>query len=91
MISALKTWVFGCVTAALMLTANGVMAQTGPTIAAASDLKFALDEIAATFQSQTGKSVHVIYTRILRNRCQKNALLKHITGFFYHHYTVPVY
>ena len=36
-------------------------AQTGPTIAAASDLKFALDEIAAAFQKQTGKSVRITY------------------------------
>ena len=38
-----------------------VSAQSGPVIAAASDLKFALDEIAATFQKQTGKSVRITY------------------------------
>ena len=36
-------------------------AQSGPVIAAASDLKFALDEIATTFQKQTGKSVRITY------------------------------
>lgn len=37
------------------------LAQTGPTIAAASDLKFALDEIAVAFKSQSGKSVRITY------------------------------
>ena len=32
-----------------------------PVVAAASDLKFAVDEIAAEFQKQTGKSVRVTY------------------------------
>lgn len=36
-------------------------AQSGPVIAAASDLKFALDEITSAFQKQTGKSVRVTY------------------------------
>ena len=36
-------------------------ADDGPVIAAASDLKFAVDEIAAEFQKQTGKSVRVAY------------------------------
>ena len=47
-------WMFCLCTAA-------VFAQTGPTIAAASDLKFALDELAVTFQKQTGKSVRITY------------------------------
>ena len=33
----------------------------GPVIAAASDLKFALDEIVVAFQKSTGKSVRVSY------------------------------
>ena len=45
----------------LCLCPSVALAQTGPTIAAASDLKFALDEIAATFQRQTGKSVRITY------------------------------
>ena len=43
------------------LYAASSFAQPGPAIAAASDLKFALDEIAATFQKQTGKSVRITY------------------------------
>ena len=45
----------------LCLCPSATLAQTGPTIAAASDLKFALDEIAVTFKKQTGKSVRIIY------------------------------
>ncbi len=45
----------------LCLWASATPAPTGPTIAAASDLKFALDEIAATYQKQTGKSVRITY------------------------------
>lgn len=36
-------------------------AQPGPSIAAASDLKFALDEIAARFARETGRTVRVTY------------------------------
>ena len=49
-------------TAALCVGVNAApSAQSSPLIAAASDLKFALDDIAATFQKQTGKSVRVVY------------------------------
>ena len=36
-------------------------AQSGPSVAAASDLKFALDEIAARFERDTGKTVRLTY------------------------------
>jgi molybdate transport system substrate-binding protein len=36
-------------------------ADDGPVIAAASDLKFALDEIVAEFRKGTGQSVRVSY------------------------------
>jgi len=36
-------------------------ANDGPVIAAASDLKFALDEIVAEFRKTTGRSVRVAY------------------------------
>jgi molybdate transport system substrate-binding protein len=42
-------------------TAGLAHAQDGPVIAAASDLKFALDEIAVEFAKATGKSVRVTY------------------------------
>ena len=45
----------------LCLCPSVALAQSGPTIAAASDLKFALDEIAVTFKKQTGKSVRITY------------------------------
>lgn len=36
-------------------------AQPGPSIAAASDLKFALDDVAVRFEQQTGKAVRITY------------------------------
>ena len=36
-------------------------AESGPVIAAASDLKFALDQVAAEFHNETGRSVRVSY------------------------------
>lgn len=52
-----------CVIAAIgfSISLNVAQAQQPPTIAAASDLKFAVDEIAADFTKQTGKAVRVIY------------------------------
>jgi molybdate transport system substrate-binding protein len=37
------------------------MSQTGTPIAAASDLKFALDEVAARFEASTGRRVTIAY------------------------------
>ena len=48
--------------AALLLSGGStVLVQAGPSIAAASDLKFALDEIAARFRRDTGKTVRLTY------------------------------
>ncbi len=48
--------------AALVLSFGGAAwSEAGPSIAAASDLKFALDEIAARFWQQTGKAVRLTY------------------------------
>jgi len=44
-----------------LLGAGAAAAQGVATVAAASDLKFALDDIAATFQKETGKTVRVSY------------------------------
>jgi molybdate transport system substrate-binding protein len=48
----------------LVLALSGArlaVAQGGPVIAAASDLKFALDQIAAAFEKETGQPVRVSY------------------------------
>src|SRR4051812_33734009 len=50
-------WVLVIVLAA----AGPAHADDGPVIAAASDLKFALDEIVAEFQKSSGKPVRVSY------------------------------
>ena len=48
--------------AAMTLSVAAVaFAQAGPSIAAASDLKFALDEIATRFERDTGKTVRLTY------------------------------
>jgi len=46
-----------------MVAAAGAaaFAQSGPSVAAASDLKFALDKIAARFERDTGKTVRLTY------------------------------
>ena len=38
-----------------------VHAQTAPTVAAASDLKFALEEVAARFERETGNKVRLVF------------------------------
>jgi molybdate transport system substrate-binding protein len=40
---------------------SGALAQAGPAIAAASDLQFALDEIAAQFTAGTGQALRLVY------------------------------
>src|SRR5687768_15866881 len=47
--------------AALWLSAVAAGAQPVPAIAAASDLKFALDEIVVAYQRQGGAAVRVVY------------------------------
>ena len=54
-----KQWIVG-----LVLAASGwaaAQAPQAPVVAAASDLKFALDEMAAAFRKDTGRSVRVSY------------------------------
>lgn len=55
--------VFAPFVLATMVAATGAaaFAQSGPSVAAASDLKFALDEIAARFERDTGKAVRLTY------------------------------
>ena len=59
--SGLRALLCWSASAAFALASVLIHAETGPTIAAASDLKFALDDIAATFQKQTGKTVRIVY------------------------------
>lgn len=47
--------------AALLAAGAGHVFAAGPVIAAASDLKFALDEIAQAFKKDSGQSVTLIY------------------------------
>jgi molybdate transport system substrate-binding protein len=46
---------------ALLFCVSAATAQGAPTIAAASDLKFALDEVVAAFHRDTGQAVRVTY------------------------------
>jgi molybdate transport system substrate-binding protein len=45
----------------LVLASNTASAQSAVTVAAASDLKFALDEISASFEARTGTAVRIAY------------------------------
>ena len=46
---------------ALFVATAAVQAQTGPTVAAASDLKFALEEVAARFEKDTGNKLTLVF------------------------------
>jgi len=52
-----RNWVISL----LFLVSGWASAQGGPVIAAAADLKFALDEMVGAFAQQTGKQVRVAY------------------------------
>lgn len=55
----LATWL---ATAALSLVAlSPIRAQTVPTVAAASDLKFAIEEVAARFEKETGNKLRLVF------------------------------
>ena len=43
------------------LWAQGPAARSAPIVAAASDLKFALDDVVAAFSAQTGQPIRVVY------------------------------
>lgn len=47
--------------AVALLVAVAANAQTPPTIAAASDLKFVLDDVAAAYQRTSGRAVRITY------------------------------
>ena len=57
-----SSWALPALLVALVLLFGGAAwGDAGPSIAAASDLKFALDEIAARFERDTGKTVRLTY------------------------------
>jgi molybdate transport system substrate-binding protein len=47
--------------AGLVLVARSVRAQTVPTVAAASDLKFALEEVATRFEKDSGHKLRLVF------------------------------
>ena len=57
MVATMAGW---CLAGPVRAVATG-MPQAVPTIAAASDLQFALDEIAAAFQRDHGACLHIVY------------------------------
>lgn len=55
-----STWVAACWVVVFLMISPAVMARTdGPVVAAASDLQFAIQEIAAAFKAETGKEVRL--------------------------------
>ncbi len=61
MINSIRAFLFALIASMGLLVGGPAAAQAGPPVAAASDLKFALDEIAAAFQKQTGQAVRISY------------------------------
>lgn len=59
--SILRSWARTGVALAALAMGVAVPAQTVPNVAAASDLKFALEAVAAQFQQQTGQSVRLVF------------------------------
>ena len=57
----LRPWVSTLAAVAALVMGSAAQAQTVPTVAAASDLKFAMEEVAAQFQKQTGQSVRLVF------------------------------
>lgn len=59
--SVLRPWARTGAAVAALAMGLAAQAQTVPTVAAASDLKFALEAVAAQFQQQTGQSVRLVF------------------------------
>jgi molybdate transport system substrate-binding protein len=61
MLSAVRLMFVGLGLALGLLQPVNAQTQTAPTIAAAADLKFALDDIAAKYKSDTGQELKITY------------------------------
>ncbi|MCB2004865.1 MAG: molybdate ABC transporter substrate-binding protein [Burkholderiaceae bacterium] len=61
MTPARRACLFALLLSAGLAAGHPAAAQTGPAVAAASDLKFALDDVAAAFRAQTGQAVRISY------------------------------
>lgn len=59
--SILRSWARTGVALAALAMGLVAQAQALPTVAAASDLKFALEAVAVQFQQQTGQSVRLVF------------------------------
>ncbi|MEP7182169.1 MAG: molybdate ABC transporter substrate-binding protein [Betaproteobacteria bacterium] len=59
--AAVRGVVAGAVSLLALLCASVAIAAESPLIAAASDLRFALDEIAAQFERETGQGARIVY------------------------------
>lgn len=60
-ISLTRKWMLATLMAFALMGLSSLTSAKEPFVAAASDLKFALDEIAQSFSRDTGKSVRVTY------------------------------
>lgn len=59
--SILRSWARTGAALAALAMGLAAQAQAAPTVAAASDLKFALEAVAEQFQQQTGQSVRLVF------------------------------
>ena len=59
--SILRPWVSTLAAVAALVMGSAAQAQTVPTVAAASDLKFALEAVAVQFKQATGQSLRLVF------------------------------
>lgn len=59
--SLLRSWVSALAAVATLAMGSAVHAQTVPTVAAAADLKFAIEAVAARFKQDTGQSLRLVF------------------------------
>lgn len=56
-----RSWVSTLAAVAALAMGSALQAQTVPTVAAASDLKFAIEAVAARFKQDTGQSLRLVF------------------------------